>query len=292
MLDLLLIPAFTLLFWTVSNSLIKGLTAKISTNEISIIITGAGVIPMVISIFIMPAESISIMVMSLSLVSGVLLGLGYILFYRSLKSENLGNAGVTINIQQIVVISFGLLILKETVTSFILPGIILIILGSIFVTVKKGFKVNKVLLIAALANIIWGIYYIPLSFAILSLHASPVPLLMARITGFLSVLLIFNFPAIIKKARSVSANVNNNHPKVAYSVIFLAILAGLLDGSGNVFYSLSIQDGILILAGSLIAMLPASLAISGKFLYHEKLNIAQYSGILLSVTGALIIALA
>jgi drug/metabolite transporter (DMT)-like permease len=289
--NLLIIPIFTLLLWTISNSLIKGLTSKISTNEISMIITGAGVIPMAISIFIFPVKSISLLIIALSLVSGILLGLGYILFYKSLKSENLGNTGVTINIQQIIVLSFGFLILGEAISSFMLPGIVLIILGSVLVTVKKGFKVNKTLLVAALANIIWGVYYIPLSFSILSLHSSPVPLFMARIMGFFSVLLIFNLLPIMKKGRYI-INSNTGHPKVAYSVIFLTIFAGLLDGSGNVLYSLSIQDGILILAGSLIAMLPASLAISGKFLYHEKLNMAQYIGILLSVTGALIISLA
>ncbi len=289
--DLIFIPAITLIIWTISNSMIKNLTSKINTNDISMIIVGAGIIPMLISIMVNPIHGISLPVMFLSSISGILLGLGYILFYKSLKSENLGNAGATINIQQIVVIVFGLFVLKENITSFVLPGILLIIFGSILVTIRKGFKVNKILIIAAAANIIWGIYYIPLTFAILSLHASPVPLLLARIMGFFSVLLLFNFPSIVKRIRAKVKISNVNSTKIASALLFSSILAGLLDGTGNVLYALSIQDGIIILAGSMIALLPVTLALTGKFIFHEKLTSMQYSGILLSVTGAMLIAI-
>jgi len=289
--DIILIPAITLIIWTISNSMIKGLTSKINTNDISMIIIGAGIIPMVIGIMMEPLNGVSLSILFLSSISGILLGLGYILFYKSLKSENLGNAGVTINIQQIVVILFGLLVLKESVTSFALPGILLIIFGSILVTIKKGFKINKILIIAAAANIIWGIYYIPLTFAILSLHASPVPLLMARVMGFFSVLLLFNFPSIIRRIKSRVKIRNVKTTKIASALIFSSIIAGLLDGTGNVFYALSIQDGIIIIAGSMIALLPVTLALTGKFIFHEKLTSMQYSGILLSVAGAMLIAI-
>lgn len=289
--DIIFIPAITLIIWTISNSMIKGLTSKINTNDISTIIIGAGIIPMVIGIMMEPLNGVSLSILFLSSISGILLGLGYILFYKSLKSENLGNAGVTINIQQIVVILFGLLVLKESVTSFALPGILLIIFGSILVTIKKGFKINKILIIAAAANIIWGIYYIPLTFAILSLHASPVPLLMARIMGFFSVLLLFNFPSIIRRIKSRVKIKNIKTTKIASALIFSSVIAGLLDGTGNVFYALSIQDGIIIIAGSMIALLPVTLALTGKFIFHEKLTSMQYSGILLSVAGAMLIAI-
>ena len=49
--------------------------------------------------------------------------------------------------------------------------------------------------------------------------------------------------------------------------------------------------GALVLAGALVAMLPATLALSGKFLFKEKLSSKQYIGVLLSVAGALLIAL-
>ncbi len=289
--DIIFIPAITLIIWTISNSMIKNLASKINTNDVSMIVVGAGIIPMMIGIMINPVHGVSPSILLLSSISGILLGLGYILFYKSLKSENLGNAGVTINIQQIVVIVFGLFVLKENVTSFALPGILLIIFGSILATVRKGFRVNKILIIAAAANIIWGVYYIPLTFAILSLHASPVPLLLARIMGFFSVLLLFNFPSILRRIRSRIKIENVRGAKIASALIFSSIIAGLLDGAGNVLYALSIQDGIIIIAGSMIALLPVTLALTGKFIFHEKLTSMQYSGILLSVTGAVLIAI-
>ncbi|MEM0139690.1 MAG: EamA family transporter [Ferroplasma sp.] len=288
--SLIILPVLTLIAWTISNSMIKGLTSKMDTNLISTIIIGVGILPMLASIIIDPVSNIEPLVMILSGISGLMLGTGYILFYKSLKSADLGNAGVTLNIQQIVVIMFGLLILKEQITSLMLPGISLIIIGSVFVTVKRGFKVNKILIIASMANMIWGIYYIPLTFAILSLHASPVPLLLARITGFFAVILIFNIKPVISRSRSIKNVHETTHSRVAFAVLLSAVAAGMLDGTGNVLYALSIQYGIIIMAGAFIAMLPATLGLAGKFIYKEKLTLVQYSGILVSVLGALFIA--
>jgi drug/metabolite transporter (DMT)-like permease len=109
--------------------------------------------------------------------------------------------------------------------------------------------------------------------------------------GFFSVLLLFNFPSIVKRIRAKVKISNVNGTKIASALLFSSILAGMLDGTGNVLYALSIQEGIIILAGSMIALLPVTLALTGKFIFHEKLTSMQYSGILLSVTGAMLIAI-
>ncbi|KJE48646.1 MULTISPECIES: EamA family transporter [Acidiplasma] len=291
MFQYIIFPFAALAVWTASNTIIKGLTSKINPNIVSMIIVGSGILPMLISIMMSPVHSFSIFLIVMSVFSGIFLGLGYILFYKSLRGANLGNAAVTINVQQIVVILFGLSILREKLTSLILPGIILIIFGSILVTVTRGFKVDKVLLIAAAANIIWGIYYIPLTFAIASVHSSPVPLLLSRIIGFFSVFIIFNIRQIINgiKMKISKNNIRTDH--IAFMIILISIIAGILDGSGNVLYAFSIQYGILVIAGAIIAMLPVSLALSGRIVYHEKLRLRQYTGIALSVLGAIIIVI-
>ena len=289
----ILIPAFVLIIWTASNTLIKSLTGKMESDNIALIVIGAGIVPMAFSIFMSPHLDIAQTTLFLGVTSGVFLSLGYILFYKSLKGENLGSAGVTINMQQIIVISFSLLILKETVSSLILPAVILIIIGSMLVTIKNGFKINRYLMLAALANIIWGIYYMPLSFAILSLHSSVMPLLIARTSGFIMTFIAFEALFMYRrmKARHFNTAKKSNYTAKLSFTLMLAVVAGILDGSGNVFYALSISQGFLVMAGALVAMLPATLALSGKFLFKEKLSSKQYMGVLLSVAGALLIAL-
>ena len=134
----ILIPAFVLIIWTASNTLIKSLTGKMESDNIALIVIGAGIVPMAFSIFMSPHLDLAETTLFLGVTSGIFLSLGYILFYKSLKGENLGSAGVTINMQQIIVISFSLLILKETVSSLILPAVILIIIGSMLVTRAKN----------------------------------------------------------------------------------------------------------------------------------------------------------
>ncbi|SMD31384.1 EamA family transporter [Picrophilus oshimae] len=287
----LALPFIVLLIWTASNSLIKSISGRMNSDLIAVTVIGAGIIPMIMSLLFDPAK-LSDTVLFLGISSGFFLGLGYILFYKSLKSENLGSAGVTINMQQVIIISFSLFVLKERVSSLILPAVILIITGSLLVTLQGKFRINKYLLLAAIANISWGIYYMPLSFAILSIRSSYVPLLIARISGFVITLIAFESIFMYKKIRDKKGNLVHYSKKyrniVSYS-FGLAVVAGILDGTGNVFYSISISSGFLVIAGALVAILPATLAITGSLIFKEKLSIKQLFGIILSIAGALLI---
>ncbi|AAT43757.1 EamA family transporter [Picrophilus oshimae] len=287
----LALPFIVLLIWTASNSLIKSISGRMNSDLIAVTVIGAGIVPMIMSLLFDPAK-LNDTVLFLGISSGFFLGLGYILFYKSLKSENLGSAGVTINMQQVIIISFSLFVLKERVSSLILPAVILIITGSLLVTLQGKFRINKYLLLAAIANISWGIYYMPLSFAILSIRSSYVPLLIARISGFVITLIAFESIFMYKKIRDKKGNLVHYSKKyrnvVSYS-FGLAVVAGILDGTGNVFYSISISSGFLVIAGALVAILPATLAITGSLIFKEKLSIKQLFGIILSIAGALLI---
>ncbi len=286
----IVLPFIVLAIWTVSNSLIKGISGRFDSDIIAVTVIGAGIIPMIISLLYDPSR-LNSNVLFLGISSGFFLGLGYILFYKSLKDENLGSAGVTINMQQVIIISFSLFVLKEKVSSLILPAVILIITGSLLVTLQGKFKVNKYLMLAAIANISWGIYYMPLSFAILSIRSSYIPLLIARISGFIITLIAFESMLMYKKLKLRKNNsIYNKKYKSIVSYSFgLAVLAGVLDGAGNVFYSISISSGFLVIAGALVAILPATLAITGSLIFKEKLSLKQIAGVILSISGALLI---
>ncbi len=282
----LLLSLGVLTLWTFSNTIIKKVSVALGTYRTSSIVVGFGIFPMIIAILIeKPVYHYSSFLL-LSLVSGVMLGAGYLLFYKALEKENVSSAGVMINLQQIIVISIGILFLKESSGLFTYIGITLIIMGALLVSLNKSVKINKVLLLAAAANISWGLYYIPLSEAIFAVHFSTTPLLLARIVGFFIITVIF-LPRIMV-ARKKPAE---GKQKPYRTILALGILAGLLDGSGNVVYASAISGDFIVLAGSIVAILPATIAISGVLFFREKLGAIQISGIIMAIAGALVISL-
>jgi drug/metabolite transporter (DMT)-like permease len=282
----LLLSLSVLTLWTFSNTIIKKVSVALGTYRTSSIVVGFGIFPMIIAILVeRPVFHYSSFLL-LSLVSGVMLGAGYLLFYKALEKENVSSAGVMINLQQIIVISIGILFLKESSGLFTYTGITLIIMGALLVSLNKNVKINKVLLLAAAANISWGLYYIPLSEAIFAVHFSTTPLLLARIVGFFIITIIF-LPRIIVGRKNPPAEKQRPYR----SILALGVLAGLLDGSGNVVYASAISGDFIVLAGSIVAILPATIAISGVLFFREKLTAIQISGIFLAIAGALVISL-
>ena len=282
----LILSLSVLALWTFSNTIIKKVSVELGSYLTSSIVVGFGIFPMIIAILVeRPIFHYSSFLL-LSLVSGVMLGAGYILFYKALEKENVSSAGVMFNIQQIIVISIGILFLKEGSGLFTYTGITLIIMGALLVSLNKEVKINKVLLLAAAANISWGLYYIPLSEAIFAVHFSTTPLLLARIVGFFIITVIF-LPRIMV-ARKKPAE---GKQKPYRTILALGILAGLLDGSGNVVYASAISGDFIVLAGSIVAILPATIAISGVLFFREKLAAIQISGIIMAIAGALVISL-
>lgn len=274
------LPFLVLLLWTGSNSLIKKGLNDLGPDRISVFVVGMGLLPILVFVFLDGGWPFSPDVILLGVFSGVFLGTGYLLFYRGLGVESLSSTGVTLNVQQIIVIFIGIFFLKEAVNYFEYAGILLIILGAVLVTIQNAPAKRKFLIIAGIANVSWGIYYLPLSESILLIHYSALPLFLGRLIGFAFVLII---------------SLNLKHPpekaRLKISSIYAGLLAGLLDGLGNVFYSYSIQLGVFIVSGAIVAMIPATLAVIGFLYFKDRMTSLKLSGIILSVTGALLISL-
>lgn len=274
------LPFLVLLLWTGSNSLIKKGLNDLGPDRISVFVVGMGLLPILVFVFLDGGWPFSPEVILLGVFSGVFLGTGYLLFYRGLGVESLSSTGVTLNVQQIIVIFIGIFFLKEAVNYFEYAGILLIILGAVLVTIQNAPAKRKFLIIAGIANVSWGIYYLPLSESILLIHYSALPLFLGRLIGFAFVLII---------------SLNLKHPpektRLKISSIYAGLLAGLLDGLGNVFYSYSIQLGVFIVSGAIVAMIPATLAVIGFLYFKDRMTSLKLSGIILSVTGALLISL-
>ena len=274
------LPLIVILLWTGSNSFIKKSLKSMSPDAISISAIGMGLLPIFIFVFFDGGFSFSPYVIILGAISGALLGSGYLLFYRGLGVESLSTAGVTLNIQQIVVITIGIFFLKESLNNYEYIAILFVILGAMLVTIQNAPAKRKFLIMAGIANVIWGIYYLPLSESILLVNFSALPLFMGRLFGFLFVLLT---TAFLKRPE--------HREKINRSAILFVLAAGLLDGMGNVLYSYTIQLKIFIISGAIVALLPAILAITGFIYFKDRMTPMKITGILLSVLGALLISM-
>ncbi|MHB1439285.1 MAG: EamA family transporter [Cuniculiplasma sp.] len=277
---LLTLPFLALICWTLSNSYIKKTLKFLDSNTLSILVAGPGLIPIFIFIFLDGGIILNPILLPLGVISGILLGSGYLLFYRGLGVESLSGTGVTLNIQQVIVIFISIFFVKETVNGFEYMGIFLIIMGATLVTVQNSPSKRKFLIIAGLANIAWGLYYLPLSESILMVHFSAMPLFIGRLVGFIFVILV-SYRGLRK-----------GHPvlktKFPYAI---GLIAGIFDGLGNVFYSFSIQMGIFVISGAIVALIPATLAIIGFSYFKDRMTGLKLAGIIVSVMGAILISL-
>jgi drug/metabolite transporter (DMT)-like permease len=276
---LLLLPFIVLISWTASNTMIKNGLKDANPKSVALIVVGVGLIP--ITLFVLPSymQIPNLELILFGIITGILLGSGFLLFYSGLNVDSLSSTGVTLNIQQVLVIIIAVYILGESTTLIQATGIVLIVAGALSVSAKIPPIRRKFLLVAGLANISWGIYYLPLSLSINLIHLGSVPLFLGRLMGLF---LVLPFAFLGRK---------ENENKIPKKSLILIIMAGFFDGLGNVFYSISIQTGIFVLAGSIVAMLPATLAVAGFFLYKDRMNYSKILGIALSVIGALIVSL-
>lgn len=275
---LFVLPFFVLISWTISNSLIKGGLKSMDSGTVALLIVSMGLIPIFVYFIVFHNATMSLPVLMLGMLSGILIASGYILFYRGLGVESLSSAGVTLNIQQIIVILIAIFFLAETGSLFEYMGIGCIVIGAILVTIQNAPARRKYLMIAGLANIVWGLYYLPLSESIMITHLGSIPLFLGRLFG---TLVILGYEAITS-TRGKGLPTRKS--------LFIVGIAGIFDGLGNVFYSIAIQDGVFITSGAIVALVPATLALIGFIYYKDRITPLKVLGIVTSVIGALIIS--
>jgi drug/metabolite transporter (DMT)-like permease len=272
--------------WSFDNFLLKRVVSGNGVIRPAVLMIGFGVIPTVILFGFSNLGIPSSYVIILSILAGVFFFLGYLLNFKSLKTEQVTNTIALGELQNAIIVAFGIFALAEKANSFVIIGILIVFLGSALVTIDKQLKLNKKLLPAMLANISWAIYWILLSFAILSYHNFAGPLLIARTAGLIGIVIsvaVFGFATNHKKKKIKM--------EVSYGLIGIMVVIGIFDGIGNLSFGYVALSNIIAIGGTITALVPVITGILGRIFYKDKLTSIQLIGFMMCVFGAVIISL-
>lgn len=283
MADLTLLAAILPVFLFGFSIVIEKKVASIFGNYFTgVVIISAGLIPIFLAYlyFNAPLSQIS---MIESIISGVLLALGFLLYYRALETEQVSNTGATGLAQPAIIVLFSILVLGEALTLPQAIGGVIIISGVFLVVTNNELKINRKLLPAILANISWAGYWIFATYAILGSNQVGFPLLISRITAV--ILALAAYLLLSKKTLKQRSKVVDFRP-----IIAIGILGGILDGLGNTSFAYVVKLNLLYLASLFNAGVPLLIAGLGYFFYKDKLTKLQLLGIGVAIIGGLILA--
>jgi len=299
------------LAWSIDGLLFKKFDKSFGMLYSSLAITSLNFTVSIIAFPFFYAGYLNINVIFMGLIAGILSGIGYLLFFTSLKSEQASNTFALMELQVIVLILFGALVLSEKISYISLLGILLIILGVLAVLYTKELKLNRRLIPAMLANIIWGVSWIFFFYSYKFENGIPY----AMIINFGTALLVVAFYLIINKVKKYNsgnlgtlnikadnrykynAGYDRNIKKLNKKgdnkkyIIYLGIIAGLLSGIGNVGFSFLESINKVAIGSAISNMQPIFIAIIAYFIYKEKLSKLQSLGIIIAVLGAVAVAL-
>lgn len=276
--------AITVVAWAISLTLERRIASIAGNLRGALLVLFAGIFPILL-FFLISNFSMSPYEVLLSLASGILLAIGYILYYKSLETEQVSNTSGVGLAQPAILLLFSILILHESITSIQTLGGVIIFVGVLLIITNNKLELNRKLLPALLANVSWAGYWVIASYAILSSQQVGATILIARLTSLVVVLALFAFAM---KGRQVPRLKNSVVP----SLLILGAVAGILDGLGNATFGYVVQFHLLSLGSIFVASLPLFVTFLAYLFYKEHLTKLQGVGMIMAVIGAFVIAIA
>ncbi|MDE1869837.1 MAG: DMT family transporter [Candidatus Micrarchaeota archaeon] len=279
----LLAIAATFIAFSFSLILERRVAMLAGTLRGSVLVLFFGLFPLLV-FFLLSGFNLSYYEIFLSVASGIIFAAGYVLYYKSLETEQISNTTGIGLIQPALLLIFSIFVLAEPITAIQAVGGITIFLGVVLIITNDNFELNRKLIPALVANVSWAGYWIIASYAIISSQEVGAVLLISRVVGMVIALALF---AIYLKQKRI--------PRLRGSLIapllVTAIATGLLDGFGNATFGFVIQYNVLSLGSIFVSALPISVTFLAYFAYKERLTKLQWIGMAIAIIGALVIAM-
>ncbi|MFI5412649.1 MAG: EamA family transporter, partial [Candidatus Micrarchaeales archaeon] len=223
----------------------------------------------------------------LSVIAGVALAFGFILFYKSVESQQISNITVLALLQPLILVTYSLLFLNESITLIQIIGGAIILVGITLDTTTREIKFNKFLIPAILGEISWAIFWIILSKVILITGNLATPLLISRAAA--AVTAIFAYLLLFNRSKSKTVQKTSRGKFSIPILIIFALFAGVFDGVGNIAFGITTSLNQLVLVSIFNAFLPLLVILAAYVIYKERLTYLQKIGIAIATVGAVII---
>lgn len=228
----------------------------------------------------------------MGVLSGLVAGLGVVLFYKALS---LGEMGLSAAIAGLI--SAAIPVLYSFFTEGLphpvqILGILLAVVAIWLIASAPGATAPKTLVMATLAGIAFGIYFIQLK--ITGAAGVTWALTLARIGSFSLAIVVCAIQAAVRFFRPASPAPGTGvrrFPLFSPAFLALAILTCVLDTGGNLFYTLATTVGRLDVAAVISSLYPAATILLAVLVLKEKTTRTHAIGMALAVAAVVLISL-
>jgi len=270
--------------WSLVDSLSKFYIYKLGKELSSVLVLAAGIIPMLLLAIGSFSLSDIPLLLWVGIAGGTVLFLGFLFVYKSVPEGGVSNSYILIEIQPPLLILFGILALDEHLSITQLFSMLVIFIGILLIILTKRLKLDKKLLPSLIGNIMWTAYWAIVILAVLYYKNFVIPLLFVRV---FSALFAYAYYEITRPQRHSKIGVQ----KFSIAMIAIVLLAGLLDGSGNLFFSFVSFNNKVVVGSAILSMEPIIIWLVGFFAYKEKITRIQKLGFAISTIGYLLLTL-
>lgn len=207
----------------------------------------------------------------------LLINLGFLCFITGMQKGSITLTGVIGGSFPAVTTLVAIIFFGEKVSSLQLLAVTVVIIGvalsSMTGEAKNMLKDIKSsgTLFAVATFFLWGIY-----FALIRIPVEEIGWFLPQYTASIVGLILFFIIAKLGKNKKVLAK-----PKL----LGLVLLTTLLGFAGSIFFNYAISKGQTAVVAPIAGSSPAVFVIFAYFIFHEKLNKKQWSGIALALTG-------
>ncbi len=295
--NIILFSVFTTISYFISSILYKYASAYFDYHKISAIVIGLGAIPMLLVLLPNPAAlfaTLSNYKLDLAIgLSSVFLLIGYVLNFKTLKTEQVTNTFALAQIQPAMLIAFGIFVMHEQLSFIEMIALMFLITGTFFIISNDKLELNRNFIPTIFANISWSIYWFIITFLLNANFDSISVIFLARLLSFIfgiMFLLWFNTTKIWDKQKKKLKDGHIFNKNLSMAAVVLLVVASFADGIGNIIFALLDYAKHLVFASIFLSILPALIGIFAYVFFKDKFSKLQILGLILVViTGVVLV---
>ena len=278
-----------MVLWTISGTINKKVATGLGTHVSAFLYVLVSLIPVLIATMIIGIYSISPFGIETAVVAGVFLAVGFIFGFKALSTENLSSVSALQEIMPALLLLFGLFILGERINQVQSAGIIIIALGTLMTIITEKLEINTRMIPAILAVVSWAIYWMIISYSVISAKTFALPILISRVISLpVTLIYLLSDRDAVSSLASLPSRIRTN--RTAAVLLILVSIASFADASGDTIFGITSGSSVLAIGAALVALQPMVVSFLAFVIYKDKLTKLQLIGLIVMLVGALILS--